>query len=138
MRHVLSLFDLTSEEIQKLFVEAAFLKAAHQRKIPTTMLMGKVLALVFEKPSLRTRVSFQAGITQLGATSLFLSGSEVGLGARESVGDVARTISQYADGVILRTFSQQTIDEFAAVSSCPVINGLSDRYHPCQSLADVF
>jgi ornithine carbamoyltransferase len=138
MRHVLSLFDVTAEEIEKLLVEASYLKAAHQRKIPTPMLMGKVLALVFEKPSLRTRVSFQAGIAQLGATPLFLSGAEVGFGSRETVADIARTISQYADGVVLRTFLQQTIDEFAAHSTCPVINGLSDRYHPCQALADVF
>jgi ornithine carbamoyltransferase len=138
MRHVLSLFDLTPEEIQKLFVEATYLKAAHQRKIPTPMLMGRVLALVFEKPSLRTRASFQAGIAQLGATSLFLTGNEVGFGSRESVPDIARTVSQYVDGVVLRTFSQQTIDDFAEHSTCPVINGLSDRYHPCQALADVF
>lgn len=138
MRHLLTLLDLTSEEMDSLFVEAAHLKAAHQRRIPTPMLAGRVLALVFEKPSLRTRVSFQAGIAQLGASSLFLSGAEVGLGSRESVPDVARTVSQYVDGVVLRTFSQQTIEDFAAHSTCPVINGLSDRYHPCQALADVF
>jgi ornithine carbamoyltransferase len=124
--------------MQNLFTEAAHLKAAHQRRIPTPLLAGRVLALVFEKPSLRTRVSFQAGIAQLGASSLFLSGAEVGLGARESVADVARTVSQYVEGVILRTFSQQTIEDFALHATCPVINGLSDRYHPCQALADVF
>jgi ornithine carbamoyltransferase len=138
MRHVLSLFDLSAEEIQKLFVEAAYLKATHQRRIPTPVLPGRVLALVFEKPSLRTRVSFQAGIAQLGASSLFLSGNDVGLGSRETVPDVARTVSQYVDGVILRTFSHVTIDDFASRSTCPVINGLSDRFHPCQALADVF
>jgi ornithine carbamoyltransferase len=138
MRHVLSIFDLTADEIQHLFTEAAHLKAAHQRRIPTPMLMGRVLALVFEKPSLRTRVSFQAGIAQLGGTSLFLAGSEVGLGSRESLPDVARTVSQYVDGVVLRTFSHQTIEDFALHSTCPVMNGLSDRYHPCQALADVF
>jgi ornithine carbamoyltransferase len=138
MRHVLSMFDLSPEEIQKLFVEAAYLKAAHQRHIPTPILPGRVLALVFEKPSLRTRVSFQAGISQLGASSFFLSGSDVGLGSRESVPDVARTISQYLDGVIMRTYSHLTIDGFAANSTCPVINGLSDRYHPCQAMADIF
>ncbi len=138
MRHVLSVFDLSPEEIHKLFVEAAHLKAAHQRRIPTPVLAGRVLALVFEKPSLRTRVSFQAGIAQLGASSLFLNGNDVGLGSRESVPDVARTVSQYADGVILRTFAQQTVEDFATHSTCPVINGLSDRFHPCQALADVF
>lgn len=138
MRHILDIFDLTTDEIHKLFSEAAYLKTAHQHRIPTPILMGRVVALVFEKPSLRTRVSFQAGIAQLGATSLFLSGSEVGLGSRESVPDVARTISQYADAAVLRTYSHQTIEDFAQYSSCSVINGLSDRFHPCQALADVF
>ncbi len=138
MRHVLSLFDMTAQEIQAVFTETAHLKAAHQRKIPTPLLAGKVLALVFEKPSLRTRVSFQAGIAHLGATSLFLNGTDVGLNGRESVADIARTVSQYLDGVVLRTFSQQLVEDFAAHSTCPIINGLTDRYHPCQALADVF
>jgi ornithine carbamoyltransferase len=138
MRHVLKLLDLTTDEIQHLFTEATHLKAAHRRRIYTPLLMGRVLALVFEKPSLRTRVSFQTAIAQLGGTSLFLAGNEVGLGSRESVPDVARTISQYADGVVLRTFAHQTIEDFALHSTCPVINGLSDLYHPCQALADVF
>jgi ornithine carbamoyltransferase len=138
MRHVLHLFDFTREELQQLFIEACHLKAARQRRIHTPMLMGRVLALVFEKPSLRTRVSFQAAIAQMGGTSLFLSGQEAGLGCRESLPDVARTISQYVDAVVLRTFSQQAIEEFSRYSECPVINGLSDRYHPCQALADIF
>lgn len=138
MRHLLTLNDVTAEEMTFLFKEAAHLKAAQQRRIPTPMLMGRVLALVFEKPSLRTRVSFQAAITHLGGTSLFLSGNEVGIGSRESVPDAARTLSQYVDAIVLRTFSHQTIEEFAAYSTVPVINGLSDCHHPCQALADIF
>lgn len=138
MRHLLSLFDLSAEEIRKLFVEAGHLKAAHQRRIPTPMLIGRVLAMVFEKPSLRTRVSFQAAMAQMGGSSIFMLGSEVGLGSRETVEDVARTVGQYADAVVLRTFAQQTIEDFAAHAGCPVINGLSDLHHPCQALADVF
>ncbi len=138
MRHLLHLFNLTAQEIQQLFTEASHLKAAHGRRIHTPMLMGRVLALVFEKPSLRTRVSFQAAIAQMGGTGVFLNGKEVGLGSRESLPDMARTISQFVDGVVLRTYSQQAIDDFATHSDCPVINGLSDRFHPCQALADVF
>lgn len=138
MRHLLNLFDVSRDEIVHLLDEAFHLKAAHQRRIPTTMLMGRVLALVFEKPSLRTRVSFQAAMAQLGGSCFFFSGQEVGLGSRESIGDIARTMSQYVDGVVLRTFAHSTIEAFAANAKCPVINGLSDMYHPCQALADVF
>jgi ornithine carbamoyltransferase len=92
---------------------------------------------VFEKPSLRTRVSFQAAMAQLGGASMFLSGKEVGLGSRESVPDCARTLSQYVDGVVLRVFQQATVETFAAHATVPVINGLSDTDHPCQALGDL-
>jgi ornithine carbamoyltransferase len=138
MRHFIDLLDLTGDEINHLLDETARLKAAHARKQPTPSLLGRVLGLVFEKPSLRTRVSFQAAIAQLGGASVFMSGSEVGLGSRESVPDFARTISQYVDAVVLRTFSHETVEAFAAHSFCPVINGLSGYYHPCQALADMF
>jgi len=137
MRHFIDLLDLTTDEIQHLFEETARLKTAHARREPITSLLGRVLGLVFEKPSLRTRVSFQAAIAQLGGTSLFLGGKEVGLGSRESVPDFARTLSQYVDAVVLRTFRHQTVEDFAAHSACPVINGLSDVSHPCQALADL-
>jgi ornithine carbamoyltransferase len=137
MRHLLTLLDLTRDEILGLFHEAASLKAAHQQKRPTPFLLGCVLGLVFDKPSLRTRVSFQAAAAQLGGASLFLTGKEMGLGTRETVADCARSLSQYVDGVVLRTFAQQTVEEFAHYASCPVINGLSDYYHPCQALADL-
>jgi ornithine carbamoyltransferase len=138
MRHFLDLFDLTSDEIARLLKETARLKKAYQRGKRNPTLLGRVLGLVFEKPSLRTRVSFQTAMAQLGGSSLFLSGPEVGLGSRESVPDFSRVISQYVDAVVLRTFSHATVEGFAAHSACPVINGLSDYYHPCQALADLF
>jgi ornithine carbamoyltransferase len=138
MRHFINLLDLTSDEINYLLQETARLKAAHQRGQRTPSLQGKVLGLVFEKPSLRTRVSFQTAIAQLGGASVFMAGNEVGLGSRESVPDFARTMSQYVDAVVLRTFSHETVELFAAYATCPVINGLSDYYHPCQALADLF
>jgi ornithine carbamoyltransferase len=138
MRHFLDLLDLSPEEVSHLLREAARGKKAHQRGKRTPALLGRVLGMVFEKPSLRTRVSFQSAMAQLGGTSIFLAGSDVGLGSRESVPDFARVMSQYVDAVVLRTFSHATVEAFAAQASCPVINGLSDYYHPCQALADLF
>ncbi len=137
MRHFLDLLDLTADEILHLITEAIRLKAAHQRGERAPVLHGRVLGLIFEKPSLRTRVSFETAMAQLGGTSVFLGGNEVGLGSRESVPDFARVMSQYVDAVVLRTFRHKTVEEFAAYSTCPVINGLSDYYHPCQALADL-
>jgi ornithine carbamoyltransferase len=136
MKHFLDLFDLDGDDIRALLLEAARLKAAHARGKRTTLLNGRVLGLVFEKPSLRTRVSFQTAMAQLGGSSVFLDGSDVGLGKRESVPDFARVMSQYVDAVVLRTFSHATVEEFARHATCPVINGLSDYYHPCQALGD--
>ena len=138
MRHFLDLLDLSGPELAHLLERTAELKAAHQAGDRTPRLLGRVLGLVFEKPSLRTRVSFQTAMAQLGGASVFMSGHEVGLGSRESVPDFARVMSQYVDAVVLRTFSHATVEMFAAHASCPVINGLSDYYHPCQALADLF
>jgi ornithine carbamoyltransferase len=138
MRHFLDLIDLTADEITYLLEETARLKTALQRGERTPTLQGRVLGLVFEKPSLRTRVSFQTAIAQLGGASVFMSGNEVGLGSRESVPDFARTMSQYVDAVVLRTFRHETVEAFAAHATCPVINGLSNYFHPCQALADLF
>jgi ornithine carbamoyltransferase len=138
MRHFLDLLDLNPDEITYLLEETARLKAAHARGETTPTLLGRVLGLVFEKPSMRTRVSFQAAIAQLGGASIFMAGNEVGLGSRESVPDFARTVSQYVDAVVLRTFSHDTVEAFAAHAACPVINGLSNYHHPCQALADLF
>ena len=137
MRHFLDLLDLTSDEVLHLLSEASRLKTAHKRGEATPVLLGKVLGMVFEKPSLRTRVSFQAAIAQLGGSSVFLPGSETGLGSREPVSDFARVMSEYVDAIVLRTFSHATVEAFAANSTCPVINGLSDYYHPCQALGDL-
>jgi ornithine carbamoyltransferase len=101
------------------------------------VLAGKVLGLVFEKPSLRTRVSFEAAMTHLGGSSIFLSSPDGAIGVRESVADFARTLSQYVDVVALRTYKHDTVEEFARYASCPVINALSDAAHPCQALADL-
>ena len=138
MRHFLDLLDLTPKEINSLLQATARLKKAHRRGRRKPLLLGQVLGLVFEKPSLRTRVSFQTAMAQLGGASVFLTGTEVGLGSRESVPDFARVVSRYVDAVVLRTFHHDTVEAFASHSSCPVINGLSDYYHPCQALADLF
>jgi ornithine carbamoyltransferase len=137
MKHFLNLIDLTGDELNGLLTEAARLKDAHLRRIPTHTLTGRVVGLVFEKPSLRTRVSFEAGVAQLGGTSLYLPGNEVGLGWRESLADFSRTISHYLDALVLRVYRHETLDGLAAHSSIPIINGLSDWSHPCQGLADV-
>jgi ornithine carbamoyltransferase len=138
MRHFLSLFDVTPEELVHLLDETARLKADWQHGVRQPTLLGHVLGLVFEKPSLRTRGSFEAAMAQLGGSSNDRTSAETGFGSRESVPDFARAMSQYVDAVVLRTFRHQTVEAFAACSSCPVINGLSDYAHPCQALADVF
>ena len=137
MKHFLHLIDLTADELSSLLAESARLKAAHARRIPTHTLAGRVVALVFEKPSLRTRVSFESGIAQLGGTSLYLPGNEVGLGWRETLADFARTVSQYVDALVLRVYKHETLSGLAAHSSIPIVNALSDRSHPCQGLADL-
>jgi ornithine carbamoyltransferase len=137
MRHFLNLLDLTDDELQHLLCEAAALKAAHARGDRPPILTRRVLGMIFEKPSLRTRASFEAAMAQMGGGSVFLSANDGPLGQRESVPDFARTLSQYVDAVVLRVFRHATIEEFAAHSSVPVINGLSDYYHPCQALADL-
>ena len=137
MKHFLNLIDLTRDELTGLLAESVRLKAAHARGIPTRSLVGKVVGLVFEKPSLRTRVSFESGVAQLGGTALYLPGNEVGLGWRESHADFARTIGQYIDALVLRVFRHDTLEGVAKASSIPIINGLSDWSHPCQGLADL-
>jgi ornithine carbamoyltransferase len=133
MRHFLTLFDWSAEELEQLLTEAERLKAGPRQPL----LAGRILGLVFEKPSLRTRASFEAAMAQVGGGSIFLSPADGALGQRESVPDFARTLSHYVDAVVLRTFRHQTVEEFAAHASVPVINGLSDRDHPCQALADL-
>jgi ornithine carbamoyltransferase len=137
MKHFLHLIDLAADELSNLLAESARLKAAHERRIPSHTLAGRVVAIVFEKPSLRTRVSFESGVAQLGGTSLYLPGNEVGLGWRETLADFARTVSHYVDALVLRVYKHETLDGLAAHSSIPIVNALSDRSHPCQGLADL-
>ncbi|HKA06074.1 MAG TPA: ornithine carbamoyltransferase, partial [Gemmataceae bacterium] len=137
MRHFLTIIDHDPDTLRHLLSEAARLKAEVTRGQFADTLRHKLVALVFEKPSLRTRISFEAGVTQLGGSSLFQAGSEVGLGVRESVADFARTMSQYVDGIVLRVFKHSTVEGVAKHAAVPVINGLSDTSHPCQAMADM-
>ena len=131
-KDLLSVSDLSSEDIRLLITNATDMKAEGW----SSLLSGKVLVLIFEKPSLRTRVSFEIAMRQLGGNSLYLSPDEVGLGKRESVPDVALVLSRYADAIVARTFSHQTLEVLASYAAVPVINALSDLEHPCQALAD--
>jgi ornithine carbamoyltransferase len=131
---LLSVADLTSEEIQHLIENAAFFKRGQKADVS---LKGKTIALLFEKPSLRTRVSFEVAMWQLGGHAIYLSPSEVGLGKRESISDVARTLSRFVNGIVSRTFAHQTVELLAKYGTVPVINALSDYEHPCQALGDL-
>lgn len=132
-KDLVSIADLRPEDVAGLIVSATELKRGTRRP----RLEGKSLALLFEKPSLRTRVSFDIAMQQMGGHALYLSPQEVGLGAREPVADVARVLSRFVNGMVARTFSHQTVVLLAQHASVPVINGLSDYEHPCQALADL-
>ena len=132
-KDLLSISDLESEDISSLISDAVDMKAGGW----LSLLSGKTLALIFEKPSLRTRVSFEVAMRQLGGQTVYLSSAEVGLGERESVPDIARVLSRYVDVIAARTFSQQTLEVLAGYAEVPVINALSDLEHPCQALADL-
>ena len=136
-RHFLTLMDLAPDEIRALIARAIELKAQHCTGSELRSLEGKVLAMIFTKASTRTRVSFEAGIAQLGGSALFLSGQDTQLGRGEPIEDSARVISSMVDIVMIRTFAHTDVEDFASHSSVPVINGLTDDYHPCQILADL-
>ena len=131
-KHLLSVSDFSDEGILPFVREAVEMKSRGRLSV----LDGKLLALLFEKPSLRHRASFEAAMNGLGGRAIYLSPAEVGLGKRESVADVARVLSGYVDGIAARTFAQSTVEELAEYSGVPVINSLTDREHPCQALAD--
>ncbi len=135
-RDFLSIADLTAAEIEGLFTLARRLKTDRQRGRPHPLLAGQTLAMIFEKPSLRTRVTFEAGIMQLGGYAVYLSPADIGLGTREPIGDVGRNLSRWVDFIMVRTFSHRVVLELARSATIPVINGLSDLLHPCQVLAD--
>ena len=136
-RHFLTLLDLEPLELTGLIRRAAELKAMQHRGAIHAPLRGKVLAMIFEKSSTRTRVSFEAGMTQMGGSALFLDSRDTQLGRGETIEDSARVISRMVDCVMIRTFRHETIMRFSEHSSVPVINGLTDAYHPCQLLADI-
>jgi len=137
VNNFLSLADFTALEIENLLDSALRLKREWAGGGNAPILSGRTLGLLFQKPSLRTRVSFEMGMLQLGGQALYLSPNEIQLGKRESVADVARVLSRYVDGIMARVFAHADILELAAYSSVPVINGLSDLNHPCQGLADL-
>jgi ornithine carbamoyltransferase len=141
-RDLLSVADLSVEEVERLFDRAADLKAEDrarraQGRAASTPLAGRTLAMLFQKPSLRTRVTFEAGMNQLGGHAIYLT-EDVVMGARESVRDVARNLERFVDAIVARTGPHEVVVELAAQASIPVINGLTLREHPCQALADLF
>lgn len=137
IRHFLCLTDYSSDEIRQLLALAASLKRERAEGGNRPILRGKVLGMVFQKPSLRTRVSFDIGMRHLGGDALYISPNEVGLGQRESVADVSRVLSGYVDGIMARVFAHEHVVGLARYSKVPVINGLSDSCHPCQAMADM-
>jgi len=136
MKDFIAIADFTASEIQSLLDLASDLKKEHQKGGNPPLLRGKVLAMIFQKPSLRTRVSFDMAMRHLGGDALYISPAEIGLGKRESIADVARVLSGYVDAIMGRVFEHAHVQELAKWSSVPVINGLSDYNHPCQGMAD--
>ena len=135
--HYLDITEWSAQDFQGLLDLAVFLKREWKSGGNRPVLAGKVLGMVFQKPSLRTRVSFEVGMKQLGGDALYLSPDEIGLGKRESIADVARVLSGYVQGIMARVFAHEHVLELAKWASVPVINGLSDYNHPCQGLADL-
>ena len=138
MENLLTIADLELKEINDLFSIAHELKNKQQQGVRHQRLAGKSLGMIFAKSSTRTRVSFETGIYQLGGQGIFLSSRDIQLGRGETMGDTAQVLSRYIDGIMIRTFNQQEVKELAESSSIPVINGLTDKYHPCQALSDLF
>jgi ornithine carbamoyltransferase len=137
MRHLLTVTDLSTAEIDRIFSITEDLKTKYAAGLREPLLPGRVMAMLFEKPSLRTRVSFEAGMINLGGQSLLL-GNDTGFGSRESIADFARVLGQYVDTIVVRAFKHETAVELAKYCSCSVINGLTDFAHPCQALADLY
>ena len=136
-RHFLTLMDLSATELAQLVQRGIELKQLQRQGQRHASLSQKVLAMVFEKASTRTRVSFESGMSQLGGHAIFLSPQDTQLGRGEPVEDSARVISSMVDIIMVRTFGQERVEQFAKAASVPVINGLTDLYHPCQLLADI-
>ena len=135
MKHLLKMSDLTAKEITGILNLADQLKYDRKHGIPHTYLQGKTLGMIFQKASTRTRVSFEVGMYQLGGSALFLSSHDLQIGRGEPIEDTARVLSRYLDGIMIRTYKQQEVEDLARFGSVPVINGLTDYAHPCQVLA---
>ena len=136
-KDLLKLLDLTREDITKILDVADQMKYNQKHGLPHDCLKGKTLAMIFEKNSTRTRVSFEVGTYQMGGHALFLSGKESQIGRGEPIADTARVLSRYCDGIMIRTYGQDEVEELAKYATIPVINGLTDFAHPCQVLADL-
>ena len=137
MKHLISIHDLAREEVDEILALAIDLKERQRRREPHQLLAGRTLAMIFEKPSTRTRDSFETGIFQLGGQPLVLTPGDTQLGRGETIHDTAKVLSRYVDGIMARTFAHQTVLDLAAYGTVPVINGLTDLLHPCQILADL-
>ena len=136
-KDILTLIDLTREDFEILFERASELKKRYKNGITDKSLAGKTLGLIFEKPSTRTRISFEAAMVQLGGTPIFISAKDTQIARNEPVRDTARVLSRYLDGLAIRTYSQDLLEEFAKFTDIPVINALTDLFHPCQVLSDI-
>ncbi len=137
MKHIRRILDLQPKEAERLIYRGLELKRHLKKGFTHRPLVGKILALIFEKPSTRTRVSFEAAMMKLGGQTIFLSARDLQLARGEPLKDTARVLSRYVDGIVVRTFGQEVVEELAAHATVPVINGLSDRFHPCQVLSDL-
>jgi len=137
-KHLLTISDFTKVEIDAIFEKTSLLKQRYNNGIQHNPLIGKTIALIFDKASTRTRVSFEVAMYQLGGNAIFISHRDSQIGRGESIKDTARVLSRYTDGVVIRTFSHEIVEEFAKYSTVPIINGLTDLHHPCQVLTDVF
>lgn len=137
MKHLISLHDLSVEEIESILKLAEKLKRQLKEGVPHQLLKGKTLGMIFTKSSTRTRVSFEVGLYQLGGYPLFLSSNDIQLGRGESIYDTAQVLSRYIDGIMIRTFAHSDVEDLAKYGNIPVINGLTDLMHPCQILADL-
>lgn len=137
MKHLLSLHDLSVQEVEDLLKLAIKLKSELKSGKPHELLKGKTLGMIFTKSSTRTRVSFEVGMHQLGGYPLFLSSNDIQLGRGETIYDTAQVLSRYLDGIMIRTFKQSDVEDLAKYGTIPIINGLTDLYHPCQILADL-
>jgi ornithine carbamoyltransferase len=137
-RDLIGMFDLKNDEISEIFELTKKLKESQKKGIEHKILKDKTLAMVFEKPSLRTRVTFETGMTQLGGHAIYLAPADIQLGKRESVPDVAQNLARWVDLIMARVFVHKTVEDMAENATIPVINGLSDLEHPCQIMADLF